>query len=92
MNTSKTEFIYLSSRPQLAKCVCDCINVCGDIVLRSDVIKLLGSSLDSQINYKTNISNKCHTAMFNLQRIKQICKYFTKEACQTLVHGLMMSH
>ena len=92
MNTSKMEFIYFHSRPYLAKCVCNCINTCGDIVLRSDVIKLLGAWLNSQLNYKTHIYNKCCTAMFNLQRIKYICKYLTKEACQTLAHGLVMSH
>ena len=92
MNTSEMEFIYYGSRPQLAKCVCDCINICGYIVLRSDIIKLHGAWLDSHPNYKTHISNKCHTTMFNLQRIKYIHKYLTKDAGQTLVHGLVMSN
>ena len=30
--------------------------------------------------------------MFNIQRIKHIRKYLTQSACETLVHGLVMSH
>ena len=68
------------------------IKVCGDIVFRSDVIKLIGAWLVSKLNHKTHISRKCHTAMFNLQRIKYICKYLTEKACQRLLHSLVMSH
>ena len=86
------EFISFGSRPQLAKCVCNCIYICGGIVLRSDVIKLLGGWLNSQVSYKTHKSNKSCTALFNLQIIKYIHMYLTKEAHQTLVHDLVMSH
>ena len=86
------EFIYFDSRPQLAKCVCNCINGCGYIssgVMSSS--SLVPGSIANR-NCKTHISNNCYTAMFNLQRIKYICMYLTKEACQTFVHGLVMSH
>ena len=52
MNPSKTEFIYFGSHQMLAKCIHDDMNVCGDIVKRSGIIKLLGTLLDSNLNFK----------------------------------------
>ena len=92
MNSSKTEFIYFVSRQQLAKTVRDCIDVCGENVTMNEVIKLLGTYLDKHLTYKQHIMTKCKTAMFNIQRIKHIRKYLTKEACEILVMGLVTSH
>ena len=92
MNSSKTEFIYFVSRQQLAKMVCDCIDVCGDIVTMNEVIKLLGTYLDKHLTFKQHIMTMCKTAMFNIQRIKHIRKYLTKEACEILVMGLVTLH
>ena len=92
MNSSKTEFIYFASRQQLAKTVCDCIDVCGENVTMNEVIKLLGTYLDKHLTYKQHITTKCKTVMFNIQRIKHIRKYLTKEACEILVMGLVTLH
>ena len=35
---------------------------------------------------------KCHTAVFNLQKIRHIRQILTIGACQTLVLGLVISH
>ena len=35
---------------------------------------------------------KCPTAMFNLQKIRQIRPVVTVDACPTLVFGLVTSH
>ena len=68
------------------------INVCGDIVECSNKIKLLGMWLDTGLTFKHQISMKCHTAMFNLQKIRQIRPVLTMDACQTIVSGLVTSH
>ena len=75
MNPSKTEFIYFGSCQMLTKCIHNDINVCGDIVKRSAIIKLLGTLLDSNLNLKKHIISKSKTSMFNIQRIKHIRKY-----------------
>ena len=59
---------------------------------RSGIIKLLGTLLDSNLNFKQHIISKCKTSMINIQRIKHIRKYLTQSACETLVHSLVMSH
>ena len=45
----------------LTKCIHDDINVCGDIVKRSGIIKLLGTLLDSNLNFKKHIISKSKT-------------------------------
>ena len=58
MNTSKTEFMMIGSRKQLSKCVENNIKVCNDTVEKSEIIRLLGIWIDSNLNLKTNITKK----------------------------------
>ena len=92
MNSQKTEFIYFRSKKQLSKCEIDDIAVCGNIVTRVVAIKLLGMDLDSQLSFKSHIVRKSRTAMFSLLKFKHIRKHLTVQACEALVHGLVMSH
>ena len=92
MNDAKTEYIQFGSRQQLAKCTCDCIDVNGTIVMRSDFIKYLGANLDRFLSMKQHIKQKCKTAMWNLYRVKHVRQCLSREACHTLVLGLVISH
>ena len=92
MNSSKTEFTIFAAPVQLAKCVTKSVLVTGDNIQLSKSIKYLGVTLDASLNLKQHISNKCRTAMFNLQKIKHIRPFLTEEACHTIVHGLVISH
>ena len=92
MNTEKTEFIIFGSGQNLPKCSTKNINVCGDIVECSNKIRLLGTWHDTGLTFKHKISMKCHTAMFNLQKIRQIRPVLTMDACWTIVFGLVTSH
>ena len=46
MNMDMTEFIFFGSRYHLPRCETETINICGDIVLKSKKIKLLGAWLE----------------------------------------------
>ena len=92
MNTSKTEFMMIGSRKQLLKCVTNNIKVCNDMVEKSEIIRLLGIWIDSNLNLKTNITKKCQGAMLIIFKIKHIRRYLTQDACKVLVHGLVMLH
>ena len=92
INTSKTEFMMIGSRKQLSKCVTNNIKVYNDVVEKSEIIRLLGIWIDSNLNLKTKITKKCQTAMLNIFRIKHIRRYLTQDACKVLVHGLVMLH
>ena len=92
MNTSKTEFMMIGSGKQLTKCITNNITVYNDIVEKSGIIRLLGIWIDSNLNFKTNVIKKSQTAVLNIFKIKHIRRYHTQEACEVLVHGLVMSH
>ena len=92
MNPSKTELIYFGNKRQLEKCRLDSMEVENSIVNRSNCITLLGCSLDKNLSFLKHINNQCCKAMINFYRIKSIRPYITKEACEVLVHGLIMSH
>ena len=72
MNTEKTEFILFGSGQNLPKCSTENINVCGDIVVYSNKTRLLGTWLDTGLTFKHQISMKCCTAIFNLQKIGKL--------------------
>ena len=92
MNPTKTDFIYLGSRVQVGKCLDESINVCGDSIECSEVIKLLGIHINKHLSFKHHIEVKCQTAMYNLLRIKHRRRHLTQEAAQILVSSLVMSH
>ena len=91
MNTSKTEFIMFGSKRKLTKCNTNSLKVSSETVHRSHSIKYLGVTIDEALNFKDHIKNKCKVAMWNIQRVKQIRSVLTKDACETLVLGLVIS-
>ena len=54
-------------------------------------IKYLGVYLDENLTLKEQIKMKCKSAMWHLQRIKSIRPILTKESCETLIVGLVLS-
>ena len=92
MNPSKTEFIYFGSRQQLAKCTQDTINIVGDLILRSDIIRYLGVWMDKELNFKQHITKKCLCAMINYKRIQSISHLLNTKTTESLCLSLCISH
>ena len=84
-NESKTELILFDSRCQLKKCKTNQINVNGELVKRSNIIKYLGAFLDELLNLRQHITNKCKTTMYNWQHIRMIRPILTERAISTLL-------
>ena len=59
LNESKTEFIYFRSQQLLQKCNAENIKVINETIIRSDKVKYQGETLDSLLQFKTHITNKC---------------------------------
>ena len=72
MNPAKTEFIYFRFAKQLTKCNIHKLNVAGDLIQRTDLIRYLGVWLDAGLTYKHHITKKCQLAMVNFMRIRSI--------------------
>ena len=92
MNPSKTEFIHFGNASQLHKCFTNSIDVAGDLILRSNVIRYLGVWLDASLNFKLHVTKKCKAAMLNFIRIRGIRHLLTEEATSSLVLSLCVSH
>ena len=61
-------------------------------ISKSQCVKYLSAYLDETLTMKHHITEKCKTASINVIRIKNIRKYLTQEACNTLVLGLVIVH
>ena len=92
MNESKTKFIYFRSKQMLKKCNISTVIINREQIVRSDKVKYLGSLLDSILSLCQHVIAKCQTANINLQKIRHIRKFLTRDTCQQLVQSLVMSH
>ena len=92
MDTAKTEFIYFGNQCQLDKCKAETINVAEDLILRTNSIKYLGVQMDSNLNFKQHITQKCCSAMFNFLRIKSIRHLLDEDTTASLCLNLCISH
>ena len=92
MNLDKTEFIYFGFRTQISKCLINSIDVVGDEIERSGVIRYLGGFLDTQFSLRSHVTKKCAIASGNLAKIRSIHKFLTQEACEIVIHSLVTSH
>ena len=91
MNSTKTDFILFGNKKTTSICETKSINVAGETVHKTSKI-ILEIQLDESLSMKSYIANKCRVAMLNIQRIKFIRPSLSIETCQTLVHGLVISH
>ena len=89
MNDRKTEFIYFGGPRQLEKCIVNQINVNGEIIPRSEIIRYLIAYLNSALNFKEHIKIKCKVAMLNLLKIKATRKFLTKKVSSKAVIALV---
>ena len=77
---------------QVNKCTSEGLRIDEEIVNRSKIVKYLRAWLDSELSLKTHVKKKCASAILNLQRIKNIWKFLTRDSCTKLVVSLCLSH
>ena len=92
LNTDKTEFIIFGSQYQLKKTRSELFKAGEDTVNICQTVRCLGAFLDKNLNMKDHIKQKSKIAMGNLMKIRNIRHFLTREACETLVVGLVISH
>ena len=88
---SKTEFIIIGTRQQLAKVNIDSITVGSSEILPVSSVRNLGAWFDVHLSMSTHISKVCSTAFFHLHNIRRIRKFLSRETVETLVHALIAS-
>ncbi|XP_067040990.1 uncharacterized protein [Acropora muricata] len=86
INDSKTEFMIIGSRKQLAKISVDSVTVGDAIIKPVTYVRNLGEWFDQHVKMSDHIGKICSKAFCSLYNLRQIRKCLTDEACKTLVH------
>ena len=90
LNDSKTEFIIIGTKQQLAKVNIDSLCVGDTSIVPVTSVKNLGFWFNEHVSMVTHINKLCKAASFHLYNIRRIRKYLTSEATQSLVHAIIM--
>ena len=92
INGSKTEFMIIGSRKQLAKISVDSVTVGDAIIKPVTYVRNLGVWFDQHVKMSDHIGKICSKAFYSLYNLRQIRKCLTDEACKTLVHARVTCH
>ena len=92
INPTKTELMYIASWWKIRKRAENVIRVGMDMVERPALIKLLDTWLDEHLSFEYHITQKCKNAMLSSYKIRNLRRYLSVEACQILIHSLVLSH
>ena len=92
INDSKTEFMIIGSRKQLAKISVDRVTVGDAIIKPVTYVRNRGVWFDQHVKMSDHIGKICSKAFCSLYNLRQIRKCLTDEACKTLVHALVTCH
>ena len=90
LNDSKTEFMIVGTRQQLAKVNIDQLCVGESSIVPVTSVKNLGSWFDKNMSMTTHIIKVCKAASFHLYNIRRIRKYLTSESTHCLVRATVI--
>ena len=91
LNENKSEAIIMQSPNVRTPITMSRINICGQLVDTSAVIRDLGFVMDDHLSMASQVSNICRSAYYHLSRIAKIRHSLTTSVCKSLIHGLVTS-
>jgi hypothetical protein len=91
INDSKTEFMIVGTRQQLAKLTTDFITVGREKVERVAKVRNLGIIMDQHMTMDTHIGHICSSAFHGLYKIRQLRSHLNIDTTKTLVHAFVTS-
>ena len=71
INPAKTEYMYFGNQRQINKYTESSINVAGNLIIRSDIIRYLSVRMDAALNLKTSHHNKVSSCNDEFLKIKK---------------------
>ena len=92
INDSKTEFLIIGSRQQLAKINVEGVTVGDAMITPVTSVRNLGVWFDQHMTINDHIGKVCSKAFYSLYNLRQIRKYLTDDTCKILVHALVTCH
>ena len=91
LNRDKTEFIILASKANAKRVTVDSLNLQGDVVCSTPVVRNLGVRMDSYLSMDQHISYVQKVCYYYLNWIKSIRNYLSKDSAKSLIHALVIS-
>ena len=91
MNETKTEFLLIGMKQQLAKVNVDHVKVGNADIVPHSHVKNLGVWLDSNLSMVEHITKASSSAFFHLYNNRRIRKYLSRDNMETLIHAFVSS-
>ena len=89
INQYKTEYIIFSSKPDQYKHIS--LTVGRDIIHPSEYVRVLGVTLDSQMNMHQHIANTCQSTYMHIRKINSIRQYLFKNSTASPVNATVLT-
>ena len=89
LNPSKTQFIWLGTRQQLAKL--DLSTIAADFpqFVFSSVVRDLGVTLDQELTFAPHINRLCRDSYYQLRQFRTVARSLTSDSTATLIHSFI---
>ena len=91
MNENKSEAIVIRSPRLRIPIAFNIINICGQFIDISAVIRDLGFVIDTHLSMAYQVSNICRSAYYHSSRIAKIRDSLTTSVCKSLIYGMVTS-
>ena len=91
LNPSKTEFLVISSSKNQKKIVSGSLKLEDSIIPRSDTVRNLGVTMDSNLDMHAQVSNLRKTCYHYISWVKEIRPYLNESDAKALIHSLVIS-
>ena len=91
LNDEKTELLVIGTRQQLSKVNIFSIAVRNSAIMKSSVVRNLGSYIDDKLSMNSHINRVCNTSFYYLHNITRIRKHLSRDSSETLIHAFVSS-
>ena len=91
MNDNKSQAIVIRSSSLRTPTSLTGVNICGQLVDTSPVIRDLGFTINSDLTMTSQVASVCRSAYYHLSRMAKIRDSVSTTVCKSLIHGLVTS-
>ena len=86
LNDEKTEFLVIGTRQQLSKVNISSITVGNSAIMKSSVVRNLGSYIDDKLSINSHINKVCNALSPHIRRIR---KHLSRDSTETLIRAFV---
>ena len=91
LSDEKMQFLVIGTQWQLSKVNISLITVGNSVIIRSSVVRNLGSYIDDKLSMNSHINKVCNASFYYLHNIRWIRKHLSRHSSETLIHAFVSS-